>query len=164
MHAACCLFAGPGPHPAAPAAHAAQVLVGVRQVEVKDYEVGAGGRCMGRRPKLAPAGRLAATHAPQHTAPQGTHAPLFPLLDWGPHPRCMQIMHSYRLTGPGAAEGRQRSCLYLQPQEERFFQAAGRAVAVYDYRFSMRRLPPPGDAPSGAAACVQTPKAVWQCV
>lgn len=88
-----------------------QVLLGVRQVEVKDYE----------------------------------------------------IMHSYRLTGPGAAEGRQRSCLYLQPQEERFFQAAGRAVAVYDYRFSMRRLPPPGDAPSGAAACVQTPKAVWQC-
>lgn len=89
-----------------------QVLVGVRQVEVKDYE----------------------------------------------------IMHSYRLAAPGVVEGRQRSCLYLQPQEERFFQAAGRAVAVYDYRFRMTRLPPPGDAPPGAAACVQTPKAVWQCV
>ncbi|KAL4421566.1 hypothetical protein ABPG75_010857 [Micractinium tetrahymenae] len=89
-----------------------QVLVGVRQVEVKDYE----------------------------------------------------ILHSYRPTAPGAVEGRQRSCLYLQPQEERFFQAAGRAVAVYDYRFNMRRLLAPEDAPPGAAACVQTPKAVWQCV
>lgn len=81
-----------------------------------------------------------------------------------PVPARPQIMHSYRLAAPGVVEGRQRSCLYLQPQEERFFQAAGRAVAVYDYRFRMTRLPPPGDAPPGAAACVQTPKAVWQCV
>lgn len=128
-------------------------------------------------------------------------------------------MHRYRLAGEGVVEGGQRSCLYLQPQEERFFAAGGHhqgadgsvhclqrsgssqpaaggekragvakkgsrpvltlrpaprgslflpaggwAVAVYDYRFTMRRLPAPEDAPWAAAACVQTPKAVWQCV
>nr|QFB70720.1 chloroplast hypothetical protein 3 [Chlorella ohadii] len=89
-----------------------QVLLGVRQVEVKDYE----------------------------------------------------IMHEYRLQPDGSLRGRQRSCLYLQPQEPRFFEAGGRAVAVYDYDYIMRRVPPPEDAPAEAAACVLTPKSVWQCV
>lgn len=89
-----------------------QVLVGARQVEVKDYEV----------------------------------------------------MHSWRQLAPGLVQGRQRSCLYLQPQERRYFSAAGRAVAVYDYRFSMRRVAPEADAPAGAVACVPTPKDVIQCV
>lgn len=73
-------------------------------------------------------------------------------------------MHEYRPVSEGRIQGRQRSCLYLQPQEARFFEAGGRAVAIYDYSFSMQRLAPPGDAPAGAAACVLTPKAVWQCV
>lgn len=73
-------------------------------------------------------------------------------------------MHSYRQVGPGRVEGRQRSCLYLQPQEPLFFQAGGRAVAVYDYTFTMTRVPPEADAPAGAEACVQTPKQVFQCV
>lgn len=156
-----------------------QVLVGVRQVEVKDYEVSevqsAGAKAqrpgstrLGRRPEPATAG------APAGGA-NGAGGALAALVSWSRRPMssahwrpfsrpCPQIMHSYRLAAPGVVEGRQRSCLYLQPQEERFFQAAGRAVAVYDYRFRMQRLPAPGDAPLGAAACVQTPKAVWQCV
>ncbi|PRW44443.1 hypothetical protein C2E21_6800 [Chlorella sorokiniana] len=89
-----------------------QVLLGVRQVEVKDYE----------------------------------------------------IMHEYRLQPDGSILGRQRSCLYLQPQEPRFFEAGGRAVAMYDYAYTMRRVPPPEDAPTAAVACVLTPKSVWQCV
>lgn len=92
--------------------HPLKVLLGVRQAEVKDYEV----------------------------------------------------MHSYSLARDGSVQGRQRSCLYLQPQETRYFESGGRSVAVYDYSFRMTRVPPPGDAPLGAAACVQTPKQVWQCV
>jgi len=77
---------------------------------------------------------------------------------------CAEIMHEYRLQPDGSLRGRQRSCLYLQPQEPRFFEAGGRAVAVYDYDYIMRRVPPPEDAPAEAAACVLTPKSVWQCV
>ena len=75
-----------------------------------------------------------------------------------------EVMHSYRRVREGVVEGRQRSALYLQPQQQHYFEAAGRAVAVYDYTFSMRRVPPPADAPPGAAACVPTPKSVVQCV
>lgn len=73
-------------------------------------------------------------------------------------------MHSYSQLAPGRLQGRQRSCLYLQPQEPAYFEAAGRAVAVYDYAFTMRRLAAPEDAPPGAEACVLTPKGVYQCV
>ncbi|KAI3424728.1 hypothetical protein D9Q98_008117 [Chlorella vulgaris] len=89
-----------------------QVLLGVRQAEVKDYE----------------------------------------------------IMHSWRRVKSDLVEGRQRSCLYLQPQEPGFFKAGGRAVAVYDYSFTMKRNAAPDDAPRGAVACVPTPKDVVQCV
>ena len=75
-----------------------------------------------------------------------------------------EIMHSYRQVAPGVVEGLQRSCLYLQPQEQLYFEAGGRAVAVYDYAFSMRREPPEADAPFGAVACVPTPKQVVQCI
>lgn len=73
-------------------------------------------------------------------------------------------MHEYRLQSDGTIRGRQRSCLYLQPQEARFFEAGGRAVAIYDYACTMQRVPPPQDAPAQAVACVLTPKSVWQCV
>ena len=91
---------------------ATQVLVGVRQVEVTDYEV----------------------------------------------------LHSYNLVRQGLVEGRQRSALYLQPQQPLYFEAGGRAVAVYDYSFTMRLVPPPADAPGGAVACVPTPKSFVQCL
>jgi hypothetical protein len=89
-----------------------QVLLGVRQAEVKDYE----------------------------------------------------IMHSWRQLAPGRLAGRQRSCLYLQPQERLYFAAAGRAVAVYDYDVTATRVAAPADAPVGAVACVATPKGISQCI
>ena len=80
-------------------------------------------------------------------------------------PLLAEVMHEYRPQPDGSIQGRQRSCLYLQPQEARFFEAGGRAVAIYDYEYTMRRVPPPEDAAAAAAAaCVLTPKAVWQCV
>jgi hypothetical protein len=75
-----------------------------------------------------------------------------------------EVMHSYRQLRPGLVQGRQRSCLYLQPQEAKYFQAGGRAVAVYDYSIVMRRLNPEADAPAGAVACVETPKQFFQCL
>lgn len=42
-------------------------------------------------------------------------------------------------------------------------QAFGRAVAIYDHDLEMRRMAAPEDAP-GAAACVQTPKDMVQCL
>ena len=103
--------APPAPRPACPPPHV-QVLQGVREVEVSDYEV----------------------------------------------------MHSYRQLRPGRVQGRQRSCLYLQPQEAKYFQAGGAAVAVYDYSVVMRRLNPEADAPAAAVACVETPKQFFQCL
>ena len=75
-----------------------------------------------------------------------------------------ELLHEYRLDKEGLVTGRQRSALYLQPQEAKYFEAGGRAVAVYDYDFVMRRVPPPEDAPAGAVACVPTPKGVVQCL
>jgi hypothetical protein len=75
-----------------------------------------------------------------------------------------EVMHSYRQLRPGLVQGRQRSCLYLQPQEAKYFQAGGAAVAVYDYSVVMRRLNPEADAPAAAVACVETPKQFFQCL
>ena len=75
-----------------------------------------------------------------------------------------ELLHEYRLEKDGLVTGRQRSALYLQPQQAQYFEAGGRAVAVYDYDFVMRRVPPQGDAPEGALACVPTPKGVVQCL
>jgi hypothetical protein len=75
-----------------------------------------------------------------------------------------ELLREYRLEREGVVTGRQRSALYLQPQEDKYFEALGRAVAVYDYTFRMTRLPPPEDAPPGARACVVTSKGVAQCL
>jgi len=89
-----------------------QVLVGVRSVEVQDYEV----------------------------------------------------INLYELLDKDVVRVRNRTAIYLEPRDELYFTAAGRAVAVYDYDIIMRRRPAPLDAPQGATACVTTPKAVTQCV
>jgi hypothetical protein len=75
-----------------------------------------------------------------------------------------EVINEYRLVAPGKIEGRQRSLLYLQPQDPNYFKAGNRAVAVYDYTFTMTREVPEADAPQGAVACVPTPKDVIQCL
>ncbi len=75
-----------------------------------------------------------------------------------------EILNSYQYLKPGLVAARQRSALYLQPNDQLYFQAAGRAVAIYDYEINMKRVPLPEDAPRGAQACVQTPKQFAQCL
>lgn len=75
-----------------------------------------------------------------------------------------EVMNEYTLEEVGTVRGRQRSALYLHPQQVQYFEAARRAAAVYDYEFVMHRVAAPEDAPPGAVACVDTPKEVAQCV
>lgn len=77
-----------------------------------------------------------------------------------------EVLNEYRKVKDDTSVilGKQRSVVYLQPQEALYFEARNRAVAVYDYEFAMKRVGVPGDAPSGAVSCVQTPKNVVQCV
>ena len=80
-----------------------------------------------------------------------------------------EVINEFRKVGAGKIVGRQRSLLYLQPQDALYFEAFGgnfgnKAVAVYDYEFTMTRVAVPGDAPRGAVACVETPKDVIQCL
>lgn len=75
-----------------------------------------------------------------------------------------EVVNEYRSVGEGKVVGRQRSLLYLHPQEPLYFRAQFHPVALFDYEFEMQRLPAPGDAPLGAVACVLTPKDVNQCV
>jgi len=74
------------------------------------------------------------------------------------------ILNQYTLEGPGKVSGRQRYLLYLQPQDQLYFQSGGRAVAAHEFTYEMTRLPVPVDAPRGAVACVDTPKFVAQCI
>ena len=75
-----------------------------------------------------------------------------------------EVVNEYELVKPGVIKGKQRSLLYLQPQDPLYFQVFGKAVAVYDYEFTMTRVAVPEDAPRGAIACVMTPKQVDQCL
>lgn len=68
-----------------------------------------------------------------------------------------EIIHEYRLLGPGRVEGRQRSCLYLQPQEPNFFAAGGRSVAVCEWLRCMG-LQAPGGLPVAAHAPSSPPR------
>ncbi len=54
----------------------------------------------------------------------------------------------------------QRTAVYLEPRDAKYFQARGRAVAIYDYTLTMQRVP----APEGANVCVETFKGVTQCI
>ena len=74
------------------------------------------------------------------------------------------VLNEFKLVKDGYITGRQRSLLYLQPQDPLFFKSSGKAVCVYDYGFTMAREPVRGDDPSGAEACVDTPKQVTQCI
>lgn len=78
--------------------------------------------------------------------------------------RDYEVITAYTLEQQGRVVAAQRVAVYLQPQDAAFFQAAGRAVAVYDYALTLTRVPAGADAPLGAAACVATPKDVVQCV
>lgn len=75
-----------------------------------------------------------------------------------------EVVNEYMLIKDGSITGRQRSFLYLQPQDPLFFKSNGKAVCVYDYGFTMEREPAGGGDPVGAQACVTTPKQVTQCL
>jgi hypothetical protein len=53
--------------------------------------------------------------------------------------------------------------VYLQPQDNLYFEAGGRPVAVYDYDLVLERVAV-DDGAGGRATCVETPKDVVQCV
>lgn len=69
-------------------------------------------------------------------------------------------MTAYTQSADAVVSARQRTAVYLEPRDNLYFNASGRAVAVYDYDLQMRRVA----APRGATACVQTPKDVVQCI
>ncbi|KAI8464780.1 MAG: hypothetical protein J3K34DRAFT_439122 [Monoraphidium minutum] len=71
-----------------------------------------------------------------------------------------EVATVFALVSPSRIVARQRTLLYLEPRDDLYFQARGRAVAAYDYELSYRRVA----APSGATACVETPKDVVQCI
>jgi hypothetical protein len=53
---------------------------------------------------------------------------------------------------PGVVVAQQRVAIYLQPQEPLFFEALGRAVAVYDYENRLTRVAAPQVCVGGGAA------------
>lgn len=69
-------------------------------------------------------------------------------------------MTAFALLSPTRIAARQRTLLYLEPRDDLYFSARGRAVAAYDYELRFVRVP----APEGATACVETPKDVVQCI
>lgn len=76
-----------------------------------------------------------------------------------------QVVNAYTLLAEGCVAVRQRTAVFLDPRQERYFSAAGRAVALYDYDVVlMRRRPADGESVGGAVACVQTPKDFVQCI
>lgn len=76
-----------------------------------------------------------------------------------------ETINEYSLVAEGHVQGVQRTAIYLEPRDPLFFQAGGRAVAVYDYSIEMRRREAPEDARAmGAVACVLTSKGVVQCL
>jgi len=50
-----------------------------------------------------------------------------------------EIISQYRLLPDGTIRGRQRNLVYLQPQDDLYFDASNRAVAVYDYDLFLQR-------------------------
>ena len=58
---------------------------------------------------------------------------------------------------------RQVTAVYLDARHPRYFEARGRAVAVYRYSLALSRVPTPVTGGSDAV-CVETPKDVVQCI
>jgi hypothetical protein len=75
-----------------------------------------------------------------------------------------EIITAYSRLEDGVVSVRQRTVVYLDPRQPRYFDAGSRAVGVFDAAARMARQPAPADAPPGAVACVATPKDVSQCV
>lgn len=75
-----------------------------------------------------------------------------------------EIITAYQQLPDGRVMARQRTAVFLDPRQASYFEAAGRAVALYDATLHLERLKAPNDAPPGAVACVLTPKDVEQCV
>lgn len=75
-----------------------------------------------------------------------------------------EIITLYRRNPDGTVSGHQRTAVYLDARAPLYFQAAGRAVALFEYDLTMERVAPDPDAPFGAVACVPTPKDVVQCI
>lgn len=105
--------------------------------------------------------RLHACPGPLYFFQQANQGPPF-----SPHaPPWPQVLTVYEQLAPGSVRQRRRLAVYLEPRDSLFFQAGGRAVAVFDSQADMRRMPPPEDAAAaGAQACVLTPKDVIQCI
>ena len=100
---------------------------------------------------------------PPPTAPLFVEAQLFRQVTLGVRRADVQdyeTVTAYALLGAGRVAARQRTLIYLEPRDELFFAAGGRAVAVYDYVQEWVRVA----APEGATACVETPKRVVQCI
>ncbi len=67
----------------------------------------------------------------------------------------------YQRETEGLVKGRQRIALYPSPG---FQLGPVYAAAVFDFDLVMKREAVPADAPSGAVACIVTPKDVAQCL
>jgi len=72
-----------------------------------------------------------------------------------------EIVTRYTLVSPGRVLAQQRTILYLQPQDALYFEALGRATAIYDYECEYTRAELEGEP---GVACVETPKGATQCV
>lgn len=74
-----------------------------------------------------------------------------------------EVITDYVRSTDGNVQARQVTAVYLDARHPRYFEARGRAVAVYRYSLSLSRQLTP--VYSGTeAVCVQTPKDVVQCV
>ena len=51
-----------------------------------------------------------------------------------------EVLWEYTRLGDGRVRGRQRTVFYLQPQEPRYFDAAGGSIGVYDYDVDLERV------------------------
>lgn len=74
-----------------------------------------------------------------------------------------EVLTEYVRQSEDTVTARQVSAVYLDPRHPRYFNAAGRAVAIYRYSLVMSRVATPtGDG--GSVTCVETPKDVVQCI
>lgn len=74
-----------------------------------------------------------------------------------------EVLTEYMRQSDDTVTARQVTAVYLDPRNPRYFNAGGRAVAIYRYSLSLSRVPTPtGDG--GTVTCVETPKDVIQCI
>lgn len=74
-----------------------------------------------------------------------------------------EVLTRYELLEQGRVRATQVSAIYLDPRHPKYFQANGRAVAVYTFAWEMDRATLK-DERGLPVVCVPTPKDVTQCV